>query len=295
MVAGFGSAVLDVLMRTEKITLYGKNPVSHQIIQMGGVIPTALIVLSRLGVRTELYTIIGDDMLGTKLCSILSQENVDSTHVVKSPTMTTPLATVILEKETRTIFYTTADFSKQFDQLLADSLSLNSDYLLIDGHNAPMSHAFIKKARLGNTKIIMDLGTPKDGLEGLIKEVDTIIVPGAYWKTLPQRDPKLVAKELLGNGPTTVIVTMEDKGIFVATKDDIFYQPSYHVTAQDTNGAGDVFFGTLIYGLLKNWTLPDTVKFAAAAAALSCTKIGKDAKISRSESAIRDFMVSQPK
>jgi len=290
LVAGFGSSVLDILERTETIELYGKNPVSHQIMQMGGVIPTALIVLARLGVPTELHTVIGDDMLGNKLLSILTYEKVGTTNVIKNSSMVTPIATVILEKDTRTIFFTTEGFSKQFHPELAASLSKNASYLLIDGHNAPMSHAFIQQARLSNTKIILDLGTPKEGLDGLINEVDTIIVPGAYWKTLPEQDPKITAKNLLMEGPSTVIVTMENKGCFFATKDEIFYQPSYQVTAIDTNGAGDTFFGSLAYGLICQWPLTKTAQYAAAAAALSCTKIGKDEKIPRSENEVFDFI-----
>jgi sugar/nucleoside kinase (ribokinase family) len=153
-----------------------------------------------------------------------------------------------------------------------------------------MSEDFVKRAHMHQTHVILDLGTPKEGLDGLIGEADTIIMPGAFWKSLAPREPKEIAKEYLLKGPSTVIVTMEDKGTFVATKDNLFYQPSYRVTALDTNGAGDVFFGILTYGLLKNWPPTKATQFAAAAAALSCTKIGKDEKIPRSEEEVFTFM-----
>jgi len=290
LVTGFGSSVLDVLMRTKTITLYGKNAVSHQIIQIGGVIPTALVALSRLGIKTELFTIIGNDMLGTKLLSILTDEHVGVSKILQTPSMQTPLATVVLEGETRTIFYTTADFSKQFEPNLADSMPKEASYLLIDGHNCRMSHMFVARAHAGGTRVIMDMGTFREGLDGLISESDTIVVPGAFWKALSPREPKDIAKDFLTKGPSTVIVTMEDKGIFVATKEELFYQPSYHVTALDTNGAGDVFFGTLTYGLLQKWPMTKTTQFAAAAAALSCTKIGKIEKIPRSEEEVFAFI-----
>jgi sulfofructose kinase len=293
MVTGFGSAVLDVLMTTDKIVLQGKNPVTHQMLQIGGVIPTALVVLTRLGIKTDLYSIIGDDMIGSTLLTILKNENVGVTHVIKNSSMMTPLATVVLMGDTRTIFYSTADFSKQSNQHLAQTLSRNTSYLLIDGHNNRMSHEFIKRAHLNDTKVILDLGTPKTGLDNLLREVDTIIVPKAFWSILPQKDPKAIAVHLLKRGPSTVIITMEDKGCFVASKDEMFHHPSYTVPAIDTNGAGDVFLGSLTYGFVNKWPLTKTVQFASGAAALSCTKIGKDEKIPRSENEVFEFIKRQ--
>jgi sulfofructose kinase len=46
------------------------------------------------------------------------------------------------------------------------------------------------------------------------------------------------------------------------------------VEAFDTTGAGDVFHGGYVYGLLQGWGLSETVRFASAAAALKCRKIG---------------------
>jgi len=59
IVSGFGSAVVDVLMMaSQPIALQKKNLIEHQTIQIGGVIPTALVVLSRLGIATELHSLV---------------------------------------------------------------------------------------------------------------------------------------------------------------------------------------------------------------------------------------------
>ncbi|OGG11477.1 hypothetical protein A2Z00_02945 [Candidatus Gottesmanbacteria bacterium RBG_13_45_10] len=293
-VAGFGSAVVDVLMMTDEIILRGKNLVSHQIIQMGGVIPTALIVLSRLGIHTQLYTIIGNDMLGDNLLSILEKEGVDTNHIIKNPAMTTPFATVIIQKESRTIFYSTREFARQVHPEYATTLTPHAPFLLVDGHNSHMAQEFIRRAHAQKTQVLLDLGLPKPGLDQLIPIADTIIVPGAYWKTLKEKDPEHIAKDLLTRGPTTVVLTMEDRGCLVATKEVFFHQPSYRVTAVDTNGVGDVFFGAFTYGLANKWPINKTTQFATAAAALSCTKVGKDEKIPRSEKEVWDFTKNNP-
>ena len=46
------------------------------------------------------------------------------------------------------------------------------------------------------------------------------------------------------------------------------------VEAIDTNGAGDVFAGAMIFATLKNWPVDRRMRFAAAAAALKSKSMG---------------------
>jgi sugar/nucleoside kinase (ribokinase family) len=54
----------------------------------------------------------------------------------------------------------------------------------------------------------------------------------------------------------------------------IHHAPAFHVEAVDTTGAGDVFRAGVIYALLRGWPTPDLLRFANAAAAVSCTRLG---------------------
>ncbi len=87
-------------------------------------------------------------------------------------------------------------------------------------------------------------------------------------------DPKAAAIELLDLGAKTVIVTLGEKGSICVTPGRYFYQPAFMVKAVDTTGCGDVFHGAFIFGLLQNWDLHETIRFASATAALKCREIG---------------------
>ena len=50
--------------------------------------------------------------------------------------------------------------------------------------------------------------------------------------------------------------------------------PPFPVEPLDTTGAGDVFHGAFIYGLLQKWNLEDVIRFSHAVAAIKCTQIG---------------------
>ena len=46
------------------------------------------------------------------------------------------------------------------------------------------------------------------------------------------------------------------------------------VKAVDTTGAGDVFHGGFLFGLVSGWGVEKTLRYATAAAALNCSAYG---------------------
>lgn len=292
-VAGFGSVVLDVLMVTDEIVLERKNHVEQQTIQVGGVVPTALITLSRLGISTKIHTVVGDDLFSQALISIFEKERVSLGNILKVKKKETPLAFVVIHKKTghRTNFYTTGDFSSLPEDTFSQILDSSTDYLLVDGHYNLITHDLMQKAKRKGIKILLDLGNPKEGIARLISDANTIFVPKAYWNVVwPEKKPQDIVKLLLQSGPQLVVLTMEEKGCLVGQGAKIFYQPAYTVKAVDTNGAGDVFFGAFTYGMTQSWSLEKTAQFASAAAARSCTVIGKDLKIPHTVKEVDNFI-----
>ena len=71
-----------------------------------------------------------------------------------------------------------------------------------------------------------------------------------------------------------LIVTCGAGGAVALDGDDIIRSPGFPVTAVDTTGAGDVFRGGLIFALLRGWHTAEALRFANAAAAISCTRLG---------------------
>ena len=56
--------------------------------------------------------------------------------------------------------------------------------------------------------------------------------------------------------------------------DRLHHVPALSVDVVDTTGAGDVFRGAFIHALLQSQSPADILKFACAAAAVSCTREG---------------------
>ena len=72
-------------------------------------------------------------------------------------------------------------------------------------------------------------------------------------------------------------------------EEGFFTLPAYQVEVVDTVGAGDVFHGAFIAGLLQGYTTKETARLASAVSAVKCTRIGGRAGIPDWET-VREFM-----
>jgi sugar/nucleoside kinase (ribokinase family) len=68
--------------------------------------------------------------------------------------------------------------------------------------------------------------------------------------------------------------------------------PGFPVRVVDTTGAGDVFHGAFLFGLLRGWEGRDILTFANAVAALKCTQMGGRAGIPRMDE-VRAFLTER--
>ena len=65
-----------------------------------------------------------------------------------------------------------------------------------------------------------------------------------------------------------VIIKMGQAGSIARTGEGIFCQPAFPISPLDTTGAGDCFNAGVAFGLLRNWDVPQTLRFANALAAI---------------------------
>jgi sugar/nucleoside kinase (ribokinase family) len=74
-------------------------------------------------------------------------------------------------------------------------------------------------------------------------------------------------------------VTLGPRGAMMLVGDELVDEPGLAVTAVDTTAAGDVFRAAFIYALLDQRQPRDILRFANAAAAISCTRAGAMASV----------------
>jgi ribokinase len=82
------------------------------------------------------------------------------------------------------------------------------------------------------------------------------------------------AKALLDRGAKSVVITLGANGALLVTPEVIRHFPAFPVQAVDATAAGDAFAAALTVRLAEGAPLGEAVRFANAAGALACTKVG---------------------
>ncbi|MHC4999141.1 MAG: PfkB family carbohydrate kinase, partial [Planctomycetota bacterium] len=93
-------------------------------------------------------------------------------------------------------------------------------------------------------------------------------------KVTDEKSADMAADALLAKGVKTVIVTLGEKGLLLATQDSKEMIPNHKVNAVDSTAAGDAFTGSLAYGLARGNSIKDAAVYANAVAAVSVTRYG---------------------
>ena len=89
-----------------------------------------------------------------------------------------------------------------------------------------------------------------------------------------EADLESALRALRAWNPGLLTVTTGASGAVALDGDRLIRAEGFAVHAVDTTGSGDVFRGAFMYGLLQQWPVERLLRFANAAAALSCTRSG---------------------
>ena len=100
-------------------------------------------------------------------------------------------------------------------------------------------------------------------------------------KIKTESDIKNAGQELLKKGVKNVIITLGEKGVYFANKEENFFLNAFELKEPvlDTTGAGDAFNGALTVGLASYLDIKEALIFANKIAGISTTKLGAAASM----------------
>ncbi len=286
-VVGIGQCAWDMLTVVDRIPQADtKKEVFMWEEQGGGPVATALAALSRLGVPCRFHGIIGDDREGAAIRQSLIEEGIDVTGLVKRPNASSQTAFIAIDKSmgTRTIFWKRPTGEPLRKEELPHDFLKNAEFLLLDGLMKDVSLFAAREAGKAGVPVMLDAGRVREGMLELARMSAYVVGSEEFARELGWKDdPASFRHEVrkLGFGITTI--TLGARGSVTFAGDEIISCPAFPVEVVDTTGAGDVFHGGYLHGLLHNRPLKDTIRFASAVAAMKCRKLGGRAGIPRLE------------
>lgn len=255
---------------------FSKLRIQEQIVSCGGQTTTALATCVRLGLSACYMGATGDDENGARIRAELARRGIDlSSAVIRDAP--NPFAIILLEPhsgERIVLWHRDERLRLAHDEVSSDVIRTARLVHVDDADEG----AAIVAARLGR-----EMGKPVtsdiDRVTPATTElVETVSYP-IFAEHVPHQltgisDPEEALLALRRPAHAALAVTLGSKGAIAVAGDRVIRSSGYAVRAVDTTGAGDVFRGAFIFGILNDWPLERTMQFANAAAAVSCTRTG---------------------
>jgi sulfofructose kinase len=278
-VAGLGLNATDTVLRVREFPpLGGKERVTSISRQAGGQVATAIVACQRLGLRTRYIGKVGGDNAGRFQIESLRREGIDVQHVRVIRGASNQFGVIIVDQATgeRTIFWDRDPRLAMSPGELKPQAITSARALHLDGCDVEACAQAARWARRAGIPVLADLDTVYKKVEKLFPLIDYLIasahfLPAVTGQDDPFRVLEFMAREYKIRAPG---MTLGRDGALVYAEGRFHYSPGFVVETVDTTGAGDIFHGAFVYGLLQNWKVDRILEFSNAMAALNCTKLG---------------------
>ena len=280
-----GSFAVGMTLRTSRMPVFGETLVGSDFdMGPGGKGSNQAVGTAMLGAESCFAGIIGEDKLAEIALDLYAEKGVNTTYLKRTKLMATGVGFIILNQAGENGIILDMGANKLMDADFVDTIEeqIARSQVVMSVLELPVVAA-ARAMELGKKHGVLTILNPAPATkldETVLRNIDYLtpnetelrVLPG-----LPPDDPTPtleLARQLRERGVGNLIVTRGDKGALVMTDDGVEEVPGVKVDVVDTTGAGDAFNSGLAVALAEGWDLIESVKFAACAGAIACTKLG---------------------
>jgi sugar/nucleoside kinase (ribokinase family) len=276
-VVGLGENSVDYVYRLPTAPEpNAKLPISSHRLLLGGQVATTLTTCASFGLRTTYIGSFGQDDNGARIRDALGQRGVDTTYAVIRNTSNRH-AVILVDERTgdRTVLWERDAALVMSADEVSPTVIEAARLLHVDDVDEEAAIAAAQVARAAGIPITSDFDRISTWTEALVAAVTIPIFAEQVPTALTgEADLERALRKLRRTHSGMLCVTLGSRGAMLLDGDRLYQVAAPAVEAVDATGAGDVFRGAFIYALLRGDAAPDILRFANAAAALSCTRPG---------------------
>jgi sulfofructose kinase len=246
----------------------------------GGMAATAAVAVARFGGIAAFWGRGGGDAAGHEMRKALSEQGVDVSQFRLFENGKSSVSGILVDAAgERQIVNFRGQFPEPADWLPLGEVH-NAAAVLADPRWPSGAKALFEAARAKAIPTILDADVADAHVfETLLPLTDhAVFSEPALAGFVGSADDAALA-EVAKYGCSIAAVTRGANGVSWWANDVVRHQPAYAVEAIDTTGAGDVFHGAYAFAIGARLAADDAMSFAAAAAALKCTRPGGRAGI----------------
>ena len=289
-VIGIDAPCMDFLVNLDKLPSTNCSiPILESSWQGGGKAATALIALARLGDSCGIIANVGGDLYGDVIKWDFIRHNVDVSRLKRLTGYCTSLSLVLSEREAmgRSVIWQGGG-APLVTELDVEYLK-QAKYLHVPGAGGVFAEAMRIVHKAGG-KVVIDADRYDAAIMDKLDMIDIFIASEFFFNKLGNKDIEACCREIQRKGPEIVVFTFGEKGCAGLGADGVFFTvPAFSVPVVDTTGAGDVFHGAFIHGLLQGWNARECAQWGSAVSAIKVTRLGGRAGIPDSET-VREFL-----
>jgi sulfofructose kinase len=272
-----GVAVLDEVFRVAQVPATdSKTNASAYMSVNGGNAANAAVVVARLGARTAFAAPLGDDAIGDRLLALMAAEGIDCSACPRFAGVPTPISAICIDARGERAIVNHRDDRLNVARVPdPDALVAGADVVLIDNRFPEFVTPICTAARARGVPVVIDADEPRRQSNALLALVSHVIFSAEGLRATTGVDDltrALMAARDLASG--FVAVTDGANGAYWLDETVVRYVPAFKVDAVDTLGAGDTFHGAFALTLAGGASEAEALRFAAAAAAVKCTRFG---------------------
>lgn len=276
-VVGLGENSVDYVYRVSGTAAPNtKLQASEYGVSCGGQVATTLVACAALGLRAAYAGTFGDDDNGEHAREALTAAQVDISHAVVREAPNRHAVILVDERNgDRTVVWNRdPELAMRIDDIPSAAVK-QARLLHVDDLDEHASIAAARIAANSGVLVTSDIDRVTVNTASLVT-LSTVAILSAHVPSAltGERDPEHALRKLRKSHSNWLCVTLGTNGALLLEGDHLHRMPAFDVNAIDTTGAGDVFRAAFIYALLQRRKPIEILRFACAAAAISCTREG---------------------
>jgi pseudouridine kinase len=279
-----GSAGVDIIGRATVPIQAGTSSPGHVRISYGGVARNVAENLARLGLDVVLITAVGDDNPGQRLIADAAEIGINTDHTLLLSTRLTGAYVGILDER--------GGLHVALDDMQAVQ-SVTSEHLRERYELFKQAQAVFVDANLPEKSLSTAIGLARRAKVPIAADPTSVSLAPAFTDHLdklwlitpneaeadalcphpvPHADPTRAidaARHLVSEGVEIAIITMAEFGLGYATASGSGHVPAIKTEIIDPTGAGDALTAAVMFGLLNEIPIDESVLLGLSAASLT--------------------------
>ena len=237
----------------------------------GGPAANAAVTAAKLNFKTAFAGYLGQDIYGENHYQEFLNYSVNTDLIIHGSSPT-PLSTIIVKPNGNRALINYKGNTRALSAGDIDFSSVTAKVVLFDGHEPHISLPLLKQLKQQGIPTILDAGSVHEGTLALMNEVDYLVCSEKF--AVQFAGDEVTALSRLAQVSKVVVITLGERGLIWQRGQDTGNLPAFKINAIDTTGAGDAFHGAFAAAVASDLNWFQILRFASAAGALCCTKIG---------------------